>query len=96
MLRVNHYPPCPLVAQERGCGVTGFGEHTDPQIISVLRSNRTAGLQIKLRDGTWVPVLPDPEAFFINVGDALQVLTCTHIILVLFTPACMHVEYIVL
>jgi gibberellin 2beta-dioxygenase len=96
MVRVNHYPPCPLVARERDCGVTGFGEHTDPQIISVLRSNRTAGLQIKLRDGTWVPVLPDPEAFFINVGDALQVLTCTHIILVLFTPACMHVEYIVL
>jgi gibberellin 2beta-dioxygenase len=85
MLRVNHYPPCPLVARERGCGVTGFGEHTDPQIISVLRSNRTAGLQIKLRDGTWVPVLPDPDAFFINVGDALQVLAhCIVSIMLLF------------
>ncbi|KAM0828026.1 hypothetical protein ACQ4PT_067813 [Festuca glaucescens] len=70
MVRVNHYPACPLAS-----GVTGFGEHTDPQIISVLRSNRTGGLQIMLRDGRWVPVAPDPGSLFVNVGDSLQVLT---------------------
>ncbi|CAN6359173.1 unnamed protein product [Urochloa humidicola] len=75
LMRVNYYPPCPLRAQGDFCGLTGFGEHTDPQIISVLRSNCTAGLQIKFRDGTWVPVPPDPESFFVNVGDSLQVLT---------------------
>ncbi|CAL5096230.1 unnamed protein product [Urochloa decumbens] len=74
LVRVNHYPPCPLRAPG-DCGVTGFGEHTDPQIISVLWSNCTAGLQIKLRDGRWAPVPPDPESFFVNVGDSLQVLT---------------------
>lgn len=68
LVRVNHYPACPLAS-----GVTGFGEHTDPQIISVLRSNRTGGLQIVLRDGRWVPVAPDPDALFVNVGDSLQV-----------------------
>ncbi|XP_062179590.1 gibberellin 2-beta-dioxygenase 3-like [Phragmites australis] len=73
MVRVNYYPPCPPAPGD--CGVTGFGEHTDPQIISVLRSNCTAGLQIKLRDGRWAPVPPDPESFFVNVGDSLQVLT---------------------
>ncbi|KAL6620688.1 hypothetical protein ACP70R_035827 [Stipagrostis hirtigluma subsp. patula] len=73
MVRVNHYPPCPLAPAD--CGVTGFGEHTDPQLISVLRSNCTAGLQIKLPDGRWAPVPPDPESFFVNVGDSLQVLT---------------------
>ncbi|XP_042410423.1 gibberellin 2-beta-dioxygenase 1-like [Zingiber officinale] len=74
MLRVNYYPPCPMI-QEQNRFMTGFGEHTDPQLISVLRSNETAGLEISLRDGSWVPVLPNPESFFINVGDSLQVLT---------------------
>lgn len=74
MLRFNHYPPCPQL-QEPDCSLTGFGEHTDPQIISVLRSNNTSGLQISLRDGSWVTVPPDQDSFFINVGDSLQVLT---------------------
>ncbi|KAM3299968.1 hypothetical protein ACQJBY_041134 [Aegilops geniculata] len=77
MVRVNHYPPCPclcpLAAGQRG--VTGFGEHTDPQVISLLRSNRSGGLQIMLPDGCWVPVAPDPDSLFVNVGDSLQVLT---------------------
>ncbi|KAG6481297.1 gibberellin 2-beta-dioxygenase-like [Zingiber officinale] len=75
VLRLNHYPPCPLLLQGLNGTMTGFGEHTDPQLISVLRSNNTSGLEISLRDGTWVSVLPDTESFFINVGDSLQVLT---------------------
>ncbi|TVU09689.1 hypothetical protein EJB05_43180, partial [Eragrostis curvula] len=51
------------------------GSTRDPQIISLLRANSTPGLQIKLADGTWAPVHPDPESFFVIVGDSLQVLT---------------------
>ncbi|KAK8507444.1 hypothetical protein V6N12_072703 [Hibiscus sabdariffa] len=72
VFRLNHYPPCPDVVQSSNGNVIGFGEHTDPQIISVLRSNNTSGLQISLRDGSWISVPPDHHSFFINVGDSLQ------------------------
>jgi gibberellin 2beta-dioxygenase len=73
MLRVNHYPPRPAAEEPNRLQLTGFGEHTDPQIISVLRSNATSGLEIALRDGAWAAVPPDGDAFFVNVGDTLQV-----------------------
>lgn len=74
VFRVNHYPACPELAVN-GENLIGFGEHTDPQIISLLRSNNTSGLQISLRDGSWISVPPDHSSFFINVGDSLQVMT---------------------
>ncbi|CAI8595317.1 unnamed protein product [Vicia faba] len=75
VFRVNHYPACPELAINSGENLIGFGEHTDPQIISILRSNNTSGFQISLRDGSWISVPPDHSSFFINVGDSLQVMT---------------------
>ncbi|KAL0844494.1 hypothetical protein Bca101_017740 [Brassica carinata] len=77
LFRINHYPPCPLINNNTNGGnnVIGFGEHTDPQIISVLRSNNTSGLQINLSDGSWISVPSDSSSFFFNVSDSLQVLT---------------------
>lgn len=73
-LRLNHYPACPKL-EGFHMSLKGFGEHTDPQIISVLRSNNSSGLEIALKDGSWVLVPPDQDSFFVNVGDSLQVLT---------------------
>ena len=73
VFRLNHYPPCPENQDMNGRNLIGFGEHTDPQIISVLRSNNTSGLQISLRVGHWISVTHDQDSFFINVGDSLQV-----------------------
>ncbi|KAD6794463.1 hypothetical protein R6Q59_021549 [Mikania micrantha] len=77
VFRVNYYPPCPELQdhENNGGNLIGFGEHTDPQIISVLRSDNTSGLEISLSAGNWVSVPPDSGSFFINVGDSLQVMT---------------------
>ncbi|XP_059293193.1 gibberellin 2-beta-dioxygenase 1-like isoform X1 [Lycium ferocissimum] len=78
VFRLNHYPPCREIEEfsdNNTNNLIGFGEHTDPQIISVLRSNNTSGLQILLKDGHWISVPPDEHSFFVNVGDSLQVMT---------------------
>lgn len=74
VFRINHYPPRPANEDSGGRNVIGFGEHTDPQIISVLRSNDSSGLQISLKEGEWISIPPDQYSFFINVGDSLQVI----------------------
>ncbi|XP_010551102.2 PREDICTED: gibberellin 2-beta-dioxygenase 4 [Tarenaya hassleriana] len=82
VLRLNHYPPSDqLLTGEKlsdwstSLPRVGFGAHTDPQILTVLRSNGVEGLQVATSDGSWVPVSPDTSAFCVNVGDLLQVMT---------------------
>nr|XP_043637496.1 gibberellin 2-beta-dioxygenase 2 [Erigeron canadensis] len=77
--RVNHYPGVKTDGhpsnQPNPVHRIGFGEHSDPQIFTILRSNDVPGLQISTADGLWIPVTTEPTDFCVFVGDALEVMT---------------------
>jgi isopenicillin N synthase-like dioxygenase len=47
----------------------GMGAHTDYGIVTVLWADPVPGLEILRPDGSWLPVLPEPGALLINLGD---------------------------
>ncbi|VVB09150.1 unnamed protein product [Arabis nemorensis] len=69
-VRINYYPPCPEPDQ-----VIGVTPHSDPTGLTILlQVNEVEGLQIK-KNGKWVSVKPLPNAFVVNVGDILEILS---------------------
>ncbi|CAA3029428.1 Iron ascorbate family oxidoreductase [Olea europaea subsp. europaea] len=69
-MRMNYYPPCPQPEL-----VTGLYPHSDAVGLTILlQVNEIEGLQIK-KYGAWIPVVPLPNAFVINTGDILEIVT---------------------
>ncbi|CDP20446.1 unnamed protein product, partial [Coffea canephora] len=69
-MRMNNYPPCPQPEL-----VMGLCPHSDAGGLTiVLQGNEVEGLQIK-KAGAWVPVVPLPNAFIVNVGNILEIVT---------------------
>ncbi|PWA68517.1 thebaine 6-O-demethylase [Artemisia annua] len=70
IIRINYYPPCPQPEQ-----VIGLTPHSDgPGITLLLQVNQVDGLEIK-KDGNWIPVMPHPNAFIVNIGDIMEMVT---------------------
>ncbi|CAD6203206.1 unnamed protein product [Miscanthus lutarioriparius] len=70
-LRVNFYPRCPQ--PELTLGVAG---HSDPGGMTMLLvDDHVKGLQVRSPGGEWIIVDPVPDAFIVNVGDQIQVLS---------------------
>uniref|UniRef100_A0A0D3DMT7 Fe2OG dioxygenase domain-containing protein n=1 Tax=Brassica oleracea var. oleracea TaxID=109376 RepID=A0A0D3DMT7_BRAOL len=70
IMRMNYYPPCPEPDQ-----VIGLTPHSDSTGVTILlQVNEVEGLQIK-KNGKWVSVKPLPNAFVVNVGDMIEILT---------------------
>ncbi|CAN0927920.1 Jasmonate-induced oxygenase 2 [Linum grandiflorum] len=69
-LRVNFYPKCPQPDL-----TLGLSPHSDPGGMTILLPDENvSGLQVR-KDGDWVTVKPAGDAFIINVGDQIQVLS---------------------
>ncbi|RDY00354.1 putative 2-oxoglutarate/Fe(II)-dependent dioxygenase, partial [Mucuna pruriens] len=69
-VRMNYYPPCPQPEL-----VIGLNPHSDGGGLTILlQANEVEGLQIR-KDGLWIPVKPLPNAFIINLGDMLEVMS---------------------
>ncbi|KAJ1430556.1 Oxoglutarate/iron-dependent dioxygenase [Sesbania bispinosa] len=69
-MRMNYYPPCPQPEL-----VMGLNPHSDGVGLTILlQANEVEGLQIK-KDGLWIPIKPLPNAFIINLGDMLEIIT---------------------
>ncbi|XP_030550027.1 protein SRG1-like [Rhodamnia argentea] len=69
-LRMNYYPPC-----SRPELVIGLTPHSDASALTILlQVNEMEGLQVR-KEGEWVPVKPLPNAFVVNVGDILEIVT---------------------
>lgn len=69
-MRLNFYPDqtaAPLRDQLRA------GAHTDYGLLTILNGeNAPGGLQVQIRDGSWIDVETAPESFVVNIGDLLM------------------------
>ena len=71
VMRLLHYP-----AQTEPTGNhIRAGAHEDINTITLLLGAEEAGLELKTRDGRWIPVISRPGELVINIGDMLQRLT---------------------
>ncbi|KAK8466460.1 hypothetical protein PHAVU_008G098500 [Phaseolus vulgaris] len=69
-LRVNFYPKCPQPDL-----TLGLSPHSDPGGMTILLPDDfVSGLQVRKGD-EWITVKPVPNAFIINIGDQIQVLS---------------------
>jgi isopenicillin N synthase-like dioxygenase len=68
-LRVLRYPPHPGTFDGTHYGA---GPHTDYGGVTLLAQDDAGGLEVRRRDGTWMPVAPVAGAFVCNIGDAMM------------------------
>lgn len=68
-LYVHSYPP----VRPPEAGAVRAGAHTDFGSLTVLDTGANPeGLEVRTPEGEWLPVVPPPGAFVVNLGDAMQ------------------------
>ncbi|KAI3773006.1 hypothetical protein L6452_04203 [Arctium lappa] len=69
LMTLNHYPPCPDPSL-----TLGIPKHSDRNIITILYQDNVCGFQV-LKDGQWVGVEPFANAFVVNIGQQLKIIS---------------------
>lgn len=71
ILRPLHYFPLEN-PKELPAGAVRAAEHGDINLITLLMGASADGLQVKRRDGKWIPITAVQDCLIVNVGDMLQ------------------------
>jgi isopenicillin N synthase-like dioxygenase len=72
ILRLLHYPPIPAGTDPRCIRAAAHG---DINLITLLVSATSAGLELLDKDGSWMPVQSNPNNIVVNIGDMLARIT---------------------
>ena len=72
ILRLLHYPPVPDNVDPR---CVRAAAHEDINLITLLVSATASGLELKDRDGSWLPIDSDPNSLIVDSGDMLARIT---------------------
>ncbi|HTM68902.1 MAG TPA: 2-oxoglutarate and iron-dependent oxygenase domain-containing protein [Candidatus Binatia bacterium] len=70
LMRILHYPE--IVGRP---DAMRSAPHEDINFVTLLVAATAAGLEVKTRDGTWIPVTNPPDAIVVNSGDMLKAYT---------------------
>ncbi|KAG6540891.1 hypothetical protein Mapa_017767 [Marchantia paleacea] len=71
--RMNYYQP--WGSEDEPTKERSLASHTDAgTVLTMLYSDEVAGLQIK-KDGRWVKIEPITDAFIVNLGDQMEIMT---------------------
>ena len=71
-LRLLHYPELDMSHHP---DQQGAGAHTDYGSVAILTQDSIGGLEIKTREGQWIPIAPVEGAFVCNVGHIMEIWT---------------------
>lgn len=68
-VRTLRYPPQrPQDVDEE----VGIGAHTDSGWFTLVAQDTIGGLEIQNANGEWIPAVPQPGQFVVNIGDSMQ------------------------
>ena len=70
LLRGNFYPERPEWATAKDFGIA---PHTDYGCLTLLATDGSPGLEVRKRDGGWIPVSAPPGEFIINFGEMMEI-----------------------